>query len=249
MNKTSFQHPELRNEFDEIIQNGAYGKNTAFCNPQNTGVVDYINNNLEWLNDNKANSNNVYTKAETDNKYLPLSNGAVIKDIVIRNDDVDVNNVSADSFRNVIFRDKNNKTTGILRNIVSQDGSVECFLSAIKTTETGQQVWNTISAKYTAGGSSSFQAGYKEIERVNAFGTNYIRYENGLQICWGSENITAAKQFTFPVAFTSGGGVMVSSNANGYCWATGAGNTSFNFNCSNFGTGINARYIAIGRWK
>lgn len=243
MQKTSYQKPEIRNSNDEIIQNGAYGKNTPFCNSQNTGILDFINNNLEWLYDNKANKSEL-------NNYLPLSGGTVSNDIIIKNNDVDVNNVSADSFRNIIFRDKNNKTTGILRNIVSQDGSVECFLSAIKTTESGQQVWNTISAKYTASGSSSFQAGYKEIERVNASSTNYIRFESGLQICWGSENITATKQITYPAAFIGGRYTLtVSTNSNGYCWATSADNTSFYFNCSNFGTGIIARYIAIGRWK
>lgn len=49
MTPTTFQKPELRDSLDNIIQAGAYGKKTAFCNAQNTGVLDYINNNLMWL--------------------------------------------------------------------------------------------------------------------------------------------------------------------------------------------------------
>lgn len=31
----------------------------------------------------------------------------------------------------------------------------------------------------------SLKWNYKEVERVNAIGENYIRYESGLQLCWG----------------------------------------------------------------
>lgn len=44
----------------------------------------------------------------------------------------------------------------------------------------------------------------KEIERVNASGTNYIRFESGLQICWadlGGVNHNTQKNWDFPVAF------------------------------------------------
>ena len=51
MQKTTYQVPEIRNDRDVIIQSGAYGKNTAFCNTQNNGILDYINNNLEALHD------------------------------------------------------------------------------------------------------------------------------------------------------------------------------------------------------
>lgn len=51
MQKTSYQAPELRDDNNNIIRPGAYGKNTAFCTPNNKGVLDYINNNLEYLHD------------------------------------------------------------------------------------------------------------------------------------------------------------------------------------------------------
>lgn len=49
MRKQTFQHAEIRDENDNIISNGAYGKNTALSNKQNDGWVDYVMNNLEWL--------------------------------------------------------------------------------------------------------------------------------------------------------------------------------------------------------
>lgn len=61
MQKTTYQRPEIRDANDTVIQSGAYGKNTAFCNSQNTGILDYINNNLEALNDNKVDKNTYNT--------------------------------------------------------------------------------------------------------------------------------------------------------------------------------------------
>ena len=49
MRKQTFQHAEIRDENDNIISNGAYGKNTALSNAQNDGWVDYVMNNIEWL--------------------------------------------------------------------------------------------------------------------------------------------------------------------------------------------------------
>lgn len=52
MKQTTFQHPELRDANDNIIQAGTYGKESPLVNGDNTGVLDYINNNLEALHDN-----------------------------------------------------------------------------------------------------------------------------------------------------------------------------------------------------
>lgn len=49
MKKQTFQHAEIRDENDNIVNNGAYGKNTALSNKQNDGWVDYVMNNLENL--------------------------------------------------------------------------------------------------------------------------------------------------------------------------------------------------------
>ena len=49
MKVSPYQTPELRNESDVVIQVGTYGKYTPFANADNTGILDYINNNLEAL--------------------------------------------------------------------------------------------------------------------------------------------------------------------------------------------------------
>lgn len=51
MIKTSYQTPELRDANDNIIQSGAFGKNTALSNSTNDGWIDYVMNNLEALHD------------------------------------------------------------------------------------------------------------------------------------------------------------------------------------------------------
>ena len=49
MKPQTFQHPEIRDENDNIIQPGAFGKNTPFCTKGNDGILDYVANDLEWL--------------------------------------------------------------------------------------------------------------------------------------------------------------------------------------------------------
>ena len=51
MKRQAYQHPELRDANDNIIQQGTYGKESPLVNSDNTGVLDYINNNLEALHD------------------------------------------------------------------------------------------------------------------------------------------------------------------------------------------------------
>lgn len=55
MKPQAFQHGEIRDENDNIIKAGAYGKNTPFCTKDNRGILDYIINNLEWLYDKVTN--------------------------------------------------------------------------------------------------------------------------------------------------------------------------------------------------
>lgn len=54
MKKQAFQHAEIRDENDNIISAGAYGKNTALSNKQNDGWIDYVMNNLECLYEQKS---------------------------------------------------------------------------------------------------------------------------------------------------------------------------------------------------
>lgn len=54
MRPQTFQHPEIRDENDNIIQPGAFGKNTPFCTKGNDGILDYIANDLEYLYENRG---------------------------------------------------------------------------------------------------------------------------------------------------------------------------------------------------
>ena len=51
MRPQAFQNGELRDEEDNIIRAGAYGKHTAFVNSQNDGILDYIMNNFDAVKD------------------------------------------------------------------------------------------------------------------------------------------------------------------------------------------------------
>lgn len=61
MKRQAYQRPELRDADNNIIQEGTYGKESPLVNGDNTGVLDYINNNLEALRDN-INGSRVYVK-------------------------------------------------------------------------------------------------------------------------------------------------------------------------------------------
>lgn len=54
MKPQTFQHPEIRDENDNIIKPGAFGKNTPFCTKNNDGILDYIANDLEYLYENRG---------------------------------------------------------------------------------------------------------------------------------------------------------------------------------------------------
>lgn len=102
--------------------------------------------------------------------------------------------------------------------------------------------------------------GGKNVERANASGTNYIRYEIGLQICWGEMSVAGTAvtdgTVTFPQPFATASSYQIATSrtwayqpedyfiktasATGFTWST-SGTVSSN----NHGY----RYIAIGFWK
>ena len=51
MKRQAYQHPELRDANDSIIQDGAFGKKTPLANAEGTGWIDYVANDLEALYD------------------------------------------------------------------------------------------------------------------------------------------------------------------------------------------------------
>lgn len=65
MKRQAYQHPELRDANDNIIQAGTYGKETPLVNGDNTGAFDYINNNLEALYE-MITENRIYAATKDD---------------------------------------------------------------------------------------------------------------------------------------------------------------------------------------
>ena len=83
MKPQTFQHPEIRDENDNIIQPGAFGKNTPFCTKGNDGILDYVANDLEYLYKKSASVDNDNLKAKslavTGTSDLNLVNADTVK--------------------------------------------------------------------------------------------------------------------------------------------------------------------------
>ena len=74
MKQQAFQPGELRDEYDNIIRAGAYGKKTPFVNSDNSAILDYIMNNFDALYAQIPNGR-AYVKSV--NNITPDSNGNV----------------------------------------------------------------------------------------------------------------------------------------------------------------------------
>lgn len=74
MKPQAFQPGELRDEYDQIIRAGAYGKKTPFVNAENNAILDYIMNNFDALYAQIPNGR-AYVKSV--NNITPDSNGNV----------------------------------------------------------------------------------------------------------------------------------------------------------------------------
>lgn len=68
MKRQAYQHPELRDATDSIIQDGAFAKKTPLANSEGTGWLDYVANDLEALHD-AVNGGRVYVDSKSDLFY------------------------------------------------------------------------------------------------------------------------------------------------------------------------------------
>lgn len=80
-------------------------------------------------------------------------------------------------------------------------------------------------------------------EKVNSQGTNWIRYESGLQMCWTTW-VNANSWWTFPVAFSSTPVVQFTDLSGEWPWVTDIGTTGCTHKSDGAGNGF-----AIGWWK
>lgn len=86
---------------------------------------------------------------------------------------------------------------------------------------------------------------------VTASGSNYVRFGNGTQICWGYKNESGGGTTSFAVAFndTSYALALTATTAsNSAPFITGCTTTSFSYD--RHGTAWdNVQWIAVGTWK
>lgn len=80
-------------------------------------------------------------------------------------------------------------------------------------------------------------------EKVNSQGSNWIRYESGLQLCWNTW-IDAGAWWSFPVAFSGTPAVTITAYTGNWQWVDDLSNTGF----TKKGNG-GACVTAVGRWK
>ena len=80
-------------------------------------------------------------------------------------------------------------------------------------------------------------------EKVNSQGSNWIRYESGLQLCW-TESVGGGNWWSFPVAFSSPPVVQFTDVTGDWSWVSDIHTTG----CTHKGSGT-ANSFAIGRWK
>lgn len=73
MKKQVYQIPELRDASNSIIQAGTYGRTSPLVNADNTGVLDYINNNLEALHDAQQTGNGVRAAADSKGQLIDIA--------------------------------------------------------------------------------------------------------------------------------------------------------------------------------
>lgn len=188
---------------------------------------------------NDGNGNEISTT------YLPLSGGELTGNVAINN----ANGTSSIA---------NNNSTGGLNmfgyNSSSYEGAA-LLLSSVNNVSAGKFFLrspvnsNDFMQLVGDGVNGTLQWNSKEVERVNAKSTNYIRFESGLQLCWGTvTNVNSSGvSVTFPASFNATPAIMLSTTASSHCWYTGGSSTGFS--AKSAGSSATVVYLAVGFWK
>lgn len=277
MRPQAFQAGEVRDEHDNIIRAGAYGKKSPFTNANNAGILDYIINNFDVVKGlldaiEAEKLKGIATQAEAEagtvndkimtplrvkqvaDKYLPLSGGTMNGPIKSNQTHFFIRNES-NGGRIVLFGGGEYRKGGSLYlynakysvdggafQLCAHDGTNESILHG--------SPWGVLRWRG------------KEIERIEAKGDNYVRYSNGLQICWyrlsGITTSVGEFTWTFPLPFvqnvlpslTHSGWYALDGN---YFFSPAAGANYGNavvFNWNNKSTNSSVFFLtAIGKWK
>ena len=186
--------------------------------------------------------------AEALGKFLPLSGGTMSEDAKI----------GFASYPNI--KVGSDGTSVFIGNNGSQGSLARFFDVDFESNPGGYQVRvadGTTSKYMFLKADGTFQWNGHQVERVNSSGDNWIRYENGIQIVWGSDTANSDKTnktVTLPVAFANIDYAIEMTRISGIdngtdyaIWLRGnPTTTSFRF----YGTASTSmRWLAIGKWK
>lgn len=268
MRPQAFQAGEVRDEHDNIIQQGAYGKKSPFTNANNTGILDYIINNFDVVKGlldaiEAEKLKGIATRAEAeagavnDKIMTPLRTRQAAEQYCLprRGGEISGNIIlNAPYFT---FRSKNNYSqVTFLGGSNNKDGAFLSLNGAGHDNKGSFGLTATDSvAEYMLRGASNGRLswGNKDVERVESKGSNYIRYASGLQICWSGEIAVTADgsyQWHYPLPFASFNyGVSVLSNNDAI---RSSGWESSNVQIKVKGLTVSKAFyiiLAIGLWK
>ena len=152
-----------------------------------------------------------------------------------------------------------------LETAVGNNGNPNVYLRMYKNVENSTD-WSQLQMYWDSNDKAGLNFDGREVERVNASGSNYIRYESGIQICWGYASTSSDGIFTvtFSSAFINTSYAM---NVTGLPATTGTASSRMTslstaggdktttswkgtiVNASNVVQATSVVYIAIGLWK
>ena len=146
--------------------------------------------------------------------------------------------------------DKNGKRGGGLEVEYHKDGSRSVHLIQRNRADSG---YNFLRLQELQSGDVVGKINGYLIESIHSSSSNYIRYTNGIAICWGTLSGTASTAYiTFPITFANGNYRAFAIDTGGAKCATAIGSrTTSNciLYCYNSGNTWGVDWIAIGRWK
>jgi hypothetical protein len=135
---------------------------------------------------------------------------------------------------------------------IDPSGNVSVDLLCYKNEADTQKI-ASLSISSNVDGTKNAKFDGKEIDRINSSGSNYIRYENGIQICWGGYSGSTALPLTitYPAPFLTGDYPSIGIQSGEYN-ASAWGYNNFQLTMAPGHTKpstVYFKYIAIGRWK
>ena len=191
----------------------------------------------------KITSTDINTLIEECNNKLSLSGGTMAGPIKRNGGDVLLNaspngaiylcggeTRSTGSYIMLKPKDHSNNEGEILLSTVSADGTVR----ELNIRADGMFTWGGLI-----------------VERVTNISTDYIRFESGLQICWGNKGATSAEPetVTFPAAFSANPSVIITRSGSNYQSGWIVRSTTKFVLYTNAIEAAGFDWIAIGKWK